>query len=154
MRRLWEQREDTCLRINSLKGRGSWDTWIPISQGLRAHLRVREGVRGTGCVCVLIPQCFRQQRRLGHRKKLSGKWIQVLAVPLTRNLLLHYFIFCDKVSNWCSATHWRARKDIEPSAFFAAMEGLGQLQPKGQSPTVSSFWGGLQRCFGQENNGL
>lgn len=24
------------------------------------------------------------------------------------------------------------------------MEGLGQLQPKGQSPTVSSFWGGYR----------
>ena len=150
MRRLWEQSEDTCLRINSLKGRGSWDTWIPISQGLRADLWVREGVRGGGCMCVLIPQCFRQQRRLGHRKKLSGKWIQVLAVPLTRNLPLHYFIFCDKVSNWCSATHWRARKDIEPSGFLQLWRAWDSCNLRASHQLWAAFEGATEVLWPRE----
>lgn len=152
MGRLWEQREDTRLRINSLKGRGSWDTWIPISQGWRADLRVREGVRGGGWVCVLIPQCFRQQRRLGHRRKLSGKQIQVLALPLTRNLLLHYFIFSDKVFNWCTATHWRARKDTEPSAFLQLWRAWDSCNLRASHQLWAALRG-LQSGCGQENNG-
>ena len=35
-------------------------------------------------------------------------------------------------------------------SLFAAMEGLGQLQPKGQSPTVSSFEGATERLWPRE----
>ena len=63
----------------------------------------------------------------------------------------HYFIFYGKVSNWCTATHWRARKDIEPSAFLQ-LWGAWESCNLRTSHQLWAAFGGLQSCCGQENN--
>lgn len=63
--------------------------------------------------------------------------MQVLVVPTTRNLFLHYFTLHVKVSQlvYCSTLDGHKRLgDMDPFRLFAAKWCLGQPPPKGQSP--------------------
>ena len=79
--------------------------------------------------------------------------MQVLAVPVTRNLLIHYFTLYGKVSQlvYCSPLEdHKGLGDTEPLSRLAAKWGLGQLQSKGQSPTASSLFGAAELVWSRE----
>ena len=84
--------------------------------------------------------------------------MQVLAVPVTRNLLIHYFTLYGKVSQlvYCSPLEdHKGLGDTEPLSRLAAkwLSGAWDSCNLRASHQLRAAFLGLQSWCGQENNG-
>lgn len=129
------------------RGEGSWYMNPSLVRG--GGLISRSGrSQGRGLSACINSSVLQAAKRFGHRRKLSENKYRYWQFLWQEICFLHYFIFSDSF-RLVNSNPLEGQKGYWALS-LAAMEGLGQLQPKGQSPTVSSFEGATERLWPRE----